>query len=212
MKIAVLSESPADEAAIFVLLRGLRDVEMNRVVLPTPKTRGWQAVMSLVRPTLIHLHYRSDADGLVVTVDSDESPVHQRAHEQAGRPDASCRLCELRRVVATVQAELRARQGRGPLKVAVGLAVPAVEAWYLARRDPHVTESAWIQALQARTLPYTKNELKRKVYGTDHPSLALEEECAVGLARQLVETNSLPLLERLFPNGFGTLAADVRGW
>jgi len=212
MKIAVLSESPADEAALFVLLRGLRDMEMQRVLLPTPKTRGWRAVLSLVRPTLIHLHYQTDADGLVVTVDSDESPVHQRAHEEPGGSDVSCRLCGLRRVVAEVQRGLRARQGRGPLKVAIGLAVPAVEAWYLAGRDPHATESAWIQALQARGLPYTKNELKRKTYGTDHPSLALEEECAVGYARQLAETRSLPLLERLFPSGFGALAAAVRTW
>jgi hypothetical protein len=212
MKIAVLSESPADEAALFVLLQGLRDATMARVFLPTPKTRGWHAVLGLLRPTLIHLHYETDAEGLVVTVDSDESPVHQRAHEQPGGALASCRLCELRRVVAAVQSSLRARQGRGPLKVAAGLAVPAVEAWYLARLDPHVTESTWIQAMQARRLPYTKHELKRRVYGTDRPSLVLEEECATRHARQLVETGGLPLLERLFPSGFGALADAVRTW
>ena len=212
MKVAVLSESPADEAAVFVLVQGLLGLEIERVALPTPKTRGWQAVLKSVRPALILLHYQTDADALLVTLDSDESPVHQRGHDEPGGADPLCRLCRLRGIVAAAQAELRPRQGRGPIKTALGVAVPAVEAWCLAGLDPHITEAAWIQAMQCRSLPYTKNDLKRRMYGTDRPSLLLAEECAIKQARRLVEAGQLPYLEQLFPAGFGALASEVRGW
>lgn len=94
----------------------------------------------------------------------------------------------------------------------MGLAVPAIEAWYLAGLDPHVTETAWIVGMQSRRPPFTKAKLKQDVYGTDRPSLALETECAVKQARRLAEPGNLELLEKNFPGGFGALAGDVRSW
>jgi hypothetical protein len=212
MKVAVLSESPADEAAVEVLVAGLLGIETESVALPKPKMRGCKGVLISARPALVHLHYQTDAEALVVTLDSDESPPHQKGHDQPGGADQKCRLCQLRGIVSRVQAQLRPRQGRGPIKTALGLAVPAVEAWYLAGLDPHVTESAWIQALQSGSFPYTKGSLKQSVYGTERPPLAHEETRAVEHTRRLVEESKLDLLEKLFPSGFGALANEVRNW
>ena len=212
MKVAVLSESPADEAALEVLVTGLLGIETELVPLPRQKTRGWKAVLNSVRPALVHLHYHTDADALVVTLDSDESPAHQKGHDQPGGAHQKCRLCQLRETVGRVQAQLRPRQGRGAIKTALGLAVPAIEAWYLAGLDRHVTESAWIQALQSGSFPYTKSNLKQKVYGTERPSLPLEQRCAIEHVRRLVEESELGLLEGLFPSGFGALVNDVQNW
>ena len=212
MKIAVLSESSADEAAISVLIEGLLGINVERVPMPAPKTRGWQGVLFGVDPALRYLHYRTDVDALVVTLDSDLSTVHRREHEEPGSDDAGCRLCCLRRTIALVQGSLRQRQGCGPIKVALGLAVPAIEAWCLCGTDPHITESAWIQSMLSNRPPYTKKELKQRLYGSIDPILAIETSYLVEQASLLVTQKQLPLLEKLFPIGFGSLANDVRSW
>ncbi len=212
MKIAVLSESTADEAAILILIEGLLGTKIDPVSLPAPKTRGWRGTLSAVRPALFHLHYRTDAEAIVVTVDSDESPVHHQGHEQPGGGDLDCRLCQLRAIVTDAQRDLRPRQGCGPVKTALGLAVPTVEAWCIAGTDPHVTESAWIQALQSRSFPYSKRDLKERLYGSVKPTLVLETACLVEQAQRLVAQKQLALLESYFPVGFGSLANEVRSW
>ncbi len=212
MKVAVLSESPADDAAVRILVEGLLGEKTEHVPLPSPKARGWYTVLNSVRPALTHLHYHIDAYALVLTLDSDETPVHRREHEQPDNADAKCRLCKLRAKEAEVQSQLRAREGRGPIKVALGLAVPAIEAWWLVGRDPHVTEATWIEALQTRKFPYTRNDLKQQLYGTEKPQLSLEEKYMAEQAGRLVQEQKIDLLEKYFPGGFGTLADDVRGW
>lgn len=210
MKVAVLSESLADEAAIRILVDGILGRQTQLITPPRLRTRGWPSVLQVLPSVLKHLHYRTDAEAFVLVVDSNDSPVHQNAHDQPGGADQQCRLCQLREVVGRVQSQLRPVSGRPPIKTAAGLAVPGIEAWYRCGLDPHVTEAAWIQALQSRTYPYTKNSLKRDVYGTDRPSLDLETQRAVEEARRLVR--NLPVIEGLFPNGFGVLARGVRSW
>ena len=109
MKIAVLSESSADEAAISILVEGLLGANFQRVLMPAPKTRGWQGVLAGVDPALRYLHYCTDADALVVTLDSDLSPVHRREHAQPGADHAECRLCQLSKTIGIVQGCLRPR-------------------------------------------------------------------------------------------------------
>jgi hypothetical protein len=211
MKVAFLSESPADEAAILILTQGLLGIEIERVALPTPRTRGWKGALNAVGLAIRHLHYRTDADALVVTLDSDESPVHRKGG-QSGLCDAKCRLCQLRAIVEAAQADVRPRQGCGPIKIGLGVAVPAIEAWCLCGTDAHITESAWIQSLPSRKFPYTKKQLKEKLYGSPNPVLELETKHLVEQARRLVDAGGLPQLEKLFPIGFGSLANEVRSW
>ena len=84
MKIAVLSESTADEAAVSILIEALLKTRLEVIRFPEPPSRGWRGVLNAVELVLRHLHYRTDADALVVTLDSDESPVHRKEHEGAG--------------------------------------------------------------------------------------------------------------------------------
>ena len=210
MKVAVLSESPADEAAIRILIDGIIGGPTQPADMPPIRTRGVSGVFTILPTVLKHLHYRTDADALVIVVDSDQTPMHKPEHEQAGGVDERCRLCKIRRTIDSVLARLRPAQGRPQIKVAVGIAVPAVEAWYRCGLDPHVTEAAWIVSLPSGPFPYTMRSLKEDVYETSRPSLDLETRHATEEARRL--TQDLPLLEQCFPTGFGALARDVRNW
>ena len=213
MKVAILSESPADQAAIRILIAGIlgRDRQEISLVPYRYRTGGWPAAIGLLPGLLPYLHYRTDADALVVVVDSDDSPIHQQSHDETGRTDLTCRLCLIRSAVVQQRAMLETeRLGREPIKIALGLAVPAIEAWYRCGLDPHVNEAVWGRKLQGERITYTRRSLKRDVYGTERPSIELETIRATEAANRLV--NDLHSLELLFPNGFGAFAREVRGW
>jgi hypothetical protein len=211
MKVAVPSESAADEAAVRILIDGILGLETEPVPPhPSLRTRGWPSVSQVLAVVLKHLHYHTDAEALALVVDSNHSPVHRASHDQPGGADAVCRLCHLRETVGRVISQLRPVPGRATIKTAIGLAVPAIEAWYRCGRDPHVTEAAWLSGLESRRDPYSKNALKESVYGTDRPTIQLETSCATDEARRLA--TNLGDLESLFPNGFGPLVRDVHCW
>jgi hypothetical protein len=212
MKVAVFSESSADEAAIRVLLDGLLGTETAAPQMPPIRSRGWHTVLTRLPIVLRHLHYQTDAEALVVVLDSDRSPAHLEAHREPGGAEEKCRLCQLTRILRQVQSELPPRDTYGRVKTALGLAVPQIEAWYLVGTDPHVTEGAWISGLKHGKFPYAREHLKQKVYGTDRPSLDLETSRAKEEAQRIVREGKLPLLEQSFPGGFGALAQDVRDW
>jgi hypothetical protein len=96
------------------------------------------------------------------------------------------------------------------LKIAFGLAVPAMEAWYRCGLDSRVNERAWIDGLGGSGCHYATNSLKRAVYGTERPSLEMETARAVEEATRL--TQDLARLEADFPRGFGLLAREARAW
>ena len=210
MKVAILSESPADEAAIRILVDGILGGQTQSADMPPIRARGVSGVFTILPTVLKHLHYRTDADALVIVVDSDRTPVHKPEHEQEGGADENCRLCKIRQMVGPVLTQLRPVPGRPQIKVAVGMAVPAVEAWYRCGLDPHVTEAAWIAGLPSGPFPYTTRSLKEDVYEMSRPSLDQETRRATEEARRLVQ--ELPLLEQCFPTGFGVLAREVRNW
>src|SRR5262249_12372952 len=109
--------------------------------------------------------------------------------------------------------QLKPRQVRSQLKVAIGIAVPAIEAWYLAGRDRQVGEAAWKSSSQAGKRPLAKShikQLKLQVYGTERPSLERETECAVNEVRRII--GKLQAIEAAFPMGFGLMAQQIRGW
>jgi hypothetical protein len=112
--------------------------------------------------------------------------------------------------VAATRQRLRPVPNRAPLRVALGLAVPSLEAWWRCGIDAHVTEAAWLVALQSRQFPYDVNRLKAAVYGTDRPGLDQETVRMTEEATRVAQ--DLGRLETSFPNGFGTLARDLRGW
>jgi hypothetical protein len=212
MKVAILSESPADEAALRILVNGLLGRETQAISPLRLQSRGWPSVRRILPAVFKHLHYQTDAEGFVVVVDSNDSSVHQVAHDRPNSASQQCRLCQLRTTIAQVQGQLHQVPAKLPIKIAIGLAIPAIEAWYRCGVDPQATEAAWNQWSQSRRSPDVRNRLKREVYGTDRPLIALEERYAIEAARRLVHPERLCLLEELFPNGFGPLAREVRRW
>jgi hypothetical protein len=211
MKIAVFSESAADEQAIHILLDALLGVPSERASSHDPRTRGWPSIRNILPKVIKQYHYNdTDVDALVVVVDSNGSPVHESSHDGENQAVPKCRLCELHRTAKRALAELKAVHGRKTLKIAAGLAVPAIEAWWRCGIDHHVTEAAWIRGLHTKQLPFTTVQLKKDVYGTDRPSLQLEIRRMSEEAKRLA--NDLRALETHFPRGFGPLAAQVRSW
>lgn len=209
MKLAVLSESPADEAALRVLVGYALGTPLD-LVTPSLRARGWPSVEQVLPAVLRHLHFNTDAAGLVVVVDSDDSPVHTPEHDAPTYHHPLCRVCRLRSVFRRTMKNLPPARGRASPLRAVGLAVPAIEAWLLCGRDESVTEAAWIRGQESGHAPYTRRELKAWVYGTTRPSLPLEIERA--LAEVARHRGDVRRLENDFPYGFGALTRDLRQW
>lgn len=209
MNVALLSESPADEAALRVLVGAVLR-KPPRLVAPGFRARGWPNVAQVLPAVIRHLHFNTDAELLAVVVDSDDSVVHGPAHDAPGYFHPHCRMCQLRAVFRRTNRKIaRAPRPRAAATIlrGVGIAVPAVEAWYLCGRDESVTERAWTSGQENGRLPYSRAELKQRVYGTDRPSLPLEIERALKeVERHRQDTRRL---ENDFP-GFAALARDLR--
>jgi hypothetical protein len=212
MKIAYFAESTADAAALAILTDAILGIKTEDVPHGGFRHRGWPAVRNVLPAVLKELHYSSDAEGLVMIVDSNGKPPHSKEHEPPNVPEPECRLCQLRRIADEFRQHVSPRLTLPPLKIALGLAVPAIEAWLLCGVDSHVTEAAWINGLQQRRgpMPYTKSELKVKLYGTSHPSLDVETEAMKKAASRLAADYSS--LERFFPGGFGPLRDSLKSW
>jgi hypothetical protein len=212
MKVAYYAESPADQAALTIITEGILRRQTESVSHAGYRSRGWNSVVSVLPVVIRQLHYHSDAEGLVLILDSNGSQPHLPEHEGPQARDRKCRLCKLRGIIDDVLAKVRPRAHLPPLRLAVGLAVPAIEAWLLCGADSHVTEAAWINGLKESRgrMPYTKGDLKRQLYGTSHPSLAIETEKMTAAATRLCE--NLGAIESLFPHGFGALLKGLRSW
>jgi hypothetical protein len=209
MKVALLSESPADETAIRVLVEAVLGRPIQQVQ-PHLRARGWPNVAQVLPPILRHLHFNTDADGLVVVVDADDTVVHTAEHEAEGYFHPQCRLCGLRAIHRQTVKRWPAAHGRKQVLRCVGVAVPAIEAWYLCGRDETVGEAAWIRGQERGRAPYTRAELKLRVYGTDRPSLPHEIDCALREVHR--HRHDVRRLEADFPGGFGALSRDLRAW
>ena len=209
MKLGLLSESPADEAALRILLEAILGAPVE-IVQPPLRARGWPNVMQVLPAVMYHLQYRTDAAGLVVVVDSDDTRQHEADHADPNKFHPLCRLCQLEMTMRRARKRWILPPGRAALCTAAGLAVPAVEAWYLCGRDADVGEAAWWRARERGEIRYTRRDLKQRVYGTMRPSLPLEVRRAEEEARRLAR--DIHRLEREFPNGFGGLANAVRRW
>jgi len=210
MRVAYFAESPADEAALAILSESVLNRKTEAISHQGLKHRGWPAVRSVLPAVLRELHYHTDAEGFVLVVDSNGSPPHRTEHEESDSSEPKCRLCQLRRIAQETLRHVRPRPHLPPLKIALGLAVPMIEAWLLCGVDAHVTEAGWINGLQTGRLPYPKESLKEKLYGTSHPSLAVETEAMKAAAARLAQ--DLSGIERLFPSGFGALLKSLRSW
>jgi hypothetical protein len=208
MKIGFYCESPADRAALEIFAAALLGAAPEPISMDLEAHSVPGFFLSL-DGVFRGVHYNSDAEGLVVVVDSDDTLLHEPAHDRPGGGEG-CRFCQCRKIIAQAQKQLKTRPGRPALKVAIGLAVPAIEAWYLVGKESQVGEAAWLVGRSAGRPPFTRAQLKKRVYGTERPSLERETECAMTEARRL--SSNLAALENAFPAGFGLLAQEIRSW
>jgi hypothetical protein len=209
MKVGYYCESPADQAAMAVFVEGIlgQKPEPINMDLEAHSVPGFFKALDGV---LRGVHYNSDADGLVVVVDNDNAELHEPAHDEPNAKADRCRLCEIRKIITRARSQLKTRQGRPELKLAIGVTVPAVEAWYLVGKDHQVGEAAWKVGIESGKPPFTKPQLKQLVYGTDRPAIELETERAVAEARRII--SRLGDLEAAFPVGFALMAQEIRSW
>jgi hypothetical protein len=206
-RLALLGESVVDETAMAILAEAVIGGPFERVQ-PNLRARGWPSVLQILPAIARHLHFHTDADALVVLVDADDSEPHTDVHEAPGYFHPRCRLCQLRAVFRRATKTLPPAHGRRRVLRAMGLAVPAAEAWYLCGLDETVGEAGWIAARETGgEAPYTRRELKLRVYGTERPTLPLALEHAAKAARR--HARDLRRLENDFP-GFARMADDLR--
>lgn len=210
MKVAILSESPADEAAVRVLVDCAVGIPTELVDLPPLRSRGWPAVRNVLPAVLRTVHYHTDAGQVVVVADANHSTCHDPELGLDACAAAGCRLCELRTLAAKVCRELRPVAGKPAVRAAIGLAVPSIEAWWHWNQRREVSERVWREGRQKNRDPYSRNQLKTAVYGTDRPPLALEMERMVAEAHRIA--GCLDSFAQSFPDGFGLFLAELRQW
>ncbi len=209
MRIGYYCESPADQAALAIFTQGIlgQAPEPINMDLEAHSVPGFFRSLDGV---FRGVYYNADAEGLVIVVDCDNTALHDRTHDEPEKEVKDCRLCEIRRIIAKTQKQLKPIPGKPPLRVAIGLSVPTIEGWYLVGKNHQVGEAAWRVGLAAGKPPFTSTQLKQLVYGTDRPSLEFETQRAEEEARRII--TNLMAIETSFPDGFGSMAKEIRSW
>lgn len=213
MKITIFSESSTDEAALKILIEGIIGEEIEAIPFPNHLQSRGSGVPRDVPFVLRGVYYNTEAEFLVIVRDSDDTPIHKIEHLEMDNEEAKkCRLCDLRRKVESVLANLRPMAGKENFKVAVGVAVPAIEAWLLCGENSAANEANWINKQQEkRYSTYNDRQaLKVELYGSNIAPAEVMLECGTKAAERLA--NNIEQLERLFPEGFGSLAREIKSW
>lgn len=210
MKIGILSEWDTDEAAYKILVESILERPVEIVKSYRKRAGGWGPAKALIG-TMIRQLNSAGADGFVFVGDSDSTPPHAASHDELPNGSPGCRLCEIRQIVATATQELRERSGQPRLKIAVGMATPAIEAWLLSGLEPNRTE-AWFRQEQSlgRLSGQTRRDLKINKYGSLEASADIKMQRTLENAHRIA--GDLDGLERRFQFGFGHLRSDLTQW
>lgn len=206
MNVAIFSESSIDDAALRLLIDTLYGTPTEPVPL-TLRSRGWP-ILPLLPAVIKHLHFHTDADALVAVVDSDNTPLHSPDHESTPMPE--CRLCAIRQAINVTLSHLPTRNHKPTLRVAIGIASPAIEAWLLAKENSGINENTWSRGLQSGEPPYTTAQLKLWARQAVPPNTNPSEHHVIQLMKEAI--SRIEHLERSFPIGLGSLASAIRGW
>lgn len=213
MKIGIFSESPSDEAVLKILVEGIIGEEIEVVPYPNRLQSRGSGVRRDVPIVLRGVYYNTEAEFLIIVRDSDDTPVHKKEHDEPNNKEAeNCRYCELRKVVKSALENLTPTQRKENFKVAVGVAVSAIEAWLLCGVNPHASEATWINRQVEKDFS-TYNDRKRlkvELYGSEIASSKIMIERSTESAERLAA--NIEQLEILFPEGFGNMANEIRSW
>jgi hypothetical protein len=198
MKFAFISESPADNAALRAFcetLIGGHPIECVESLVRIPG--GWTEVIKKLPPALRALRYGTDADVVVVSIDSDSTDL---------TPGSSTNRLDLLKEIIKKNLSPRSPADRN-LRAISGIAVPAIEAWWLAHNHSDISEIAWLERKKQRPA-YDKLELKRRLYGTERPSISLETDRMVCAAREAARHPDE--LCKKFPQGLASLVREIQ--
>jgi hypothetical protein len=99
--------------------------------------------------------------------------------------------------------------GKNLLRVGVGVAAPAIEAWYEFGLDSRATEAGW-RAVPRDQQMTRKRELKDRVARRHGTIAGVNPEAAASDAHRVCK--EIDKFARAFASGFGPLAAAVRSW
>ena len=213
MKIAIFSEDLTDEAALKILVKSIIGEEIEVVPYPNRLQSRGSGVLRDVPIVLRGVYYNTEAKFLIIVRDSDDTPVHKKEHDELNNKESeNCRYCELRKEVKSALGNLTPTQGKENFKVAIGVAVPAIEAWLLCGVNPRVSEATWINRQKNKDFSTynDRKHLKAELYGSDIASSETMIKCGMESASRLAE--NVEQLEILFPEGFGNMANEIRSW
>jgi|GEM_PF-4293239 len=169
MKVALVTESEADDELLRIILQACLGTE-TQLHDSRLRVRGWPGIRNLIPTFLKHLHYLTDVNACAILADADLSPLYPPPHDQS---HPNCRMCDIDVQICETQRHLRPRNFSSPLRIAVCLAIPAIEAWLLNIEMPEINEAWWQQSCQSKpdsAMHQRKLHLKRQLYGTDQPS------------------------------------------
>lgn len=149
MKVTIFSESSDDEAVLRILIEESLGENIEEVPRRNQlRSRGFSSVLAESPVVIKSAYYQTESEAVIIVCDSDDEPVHNSKHEEEGNEEApKCRLCSLKRKVAETLAALKPLPHRQMIKVAIGVAVPSIEAWYLCGGKLAVGEETWIRKL-----------------------------------------------------------------
>jgi hypothetical protein len=201
MKISVLAESGNDAGIMAELATEVLGGPVE-LIDPHFEMSGWNMIPSVLPAVIKHLHFRSEADGLIILADSNHSSLLPGAPKN--------RREELSILAAKTVEGLGVRHGRPRIRVAVAVAAPALEAWLLFHRYSEINESAWERGLVEKNDPYTKTLLKQRLYSVQRPSRDVMAMRRLEAAKEV--KSRIHELRSRFPNGFGSFFEDILSW
>ena len=209
MRIGILSDSKVDEAAYKILVESVLGHSVD--LYKDYRARGgWFTAKKMVQWIMRELHF-AGADGFLFIGDSDSTPPHTADHETHADGYPNCRLCQIEKIVENTLGTLPARAGKPPLKVAIGMATPVIEAWLLSGDDPHCTEARFRDdQSNGRLTRQTRLDLKRQKYGSLQASSDIRMQRTLNNAHRIAR--DIETLEQRFQFGFGHLRKSLAEW
>lgn len=210
MKVAVLSEAATDEA----FTRALAEAVLGAPV--EVAAHGFRAinlsyngVRAAIPTVLRHVHFAEpDVAGVMVVVDGDASSVHSAGWRNPVPCAPDCRVCGVRAQALDVLGRV-ARTGRDQVRLAIGVAYPAIEAWYAFGTQDQITEAEWIIRVNEGRSNHIKQALKQATNRRHGPGIDKRVAASGDATRVAAFMESFRVA---FPGGFGAFADDLYRW
>ena len=103
MKFVFFGESPADQAAVAVFAEGILGQPPETIDMGL-EGHGVTGVLNTLAGVFRGVYYNSDAEGLVVVVDCDDTELHSPEHDKPGDGGEKCRLCQAREIIGQARS------------------------------------------------------------------------------------------------------------